>query len=177
MTEDQPRDAFVSVHSGAFQVYDKPLEDSMSSLIAGILGRPEIYCFAGDWRGVQYLLPDRKSSNAADAVVEMFDASSMRCEALTTFGKLMTAIPTGQIAKAVGVTEFDRWRADHDVPALSPGTCVPPERYAFLGGNGQLSNHPISAQVHVGLAAKLRWKMQQLGLKPGDQLPTDFFQV
>ncbi|MVU81927.1 hypothetical protein GPX89_32400 [Nocardia sp. ET3-3] len=176
MTDDRPADAFVSVHGGAFQVYDKALEESMSALIASILGRPEIYCFAGDWRGVQYLLPDRESSSAADAVVEMFDASSMRCESLTTFGKLMAAVHTGQIAKAVGATEFERWRADHDAAELAPGTCVSPRRYAFLGGDGELSSRPMSVQVHVGLAAKLRWKMQQLGLKPGDRLPADFFQ-
>ncbi|MEV6770207.1 hypothetical protein AB0N05_16440 [Nocardia sp. NPDC051030] len=126
---------------------------------------------------MQYLLPDRDSSSAVDAVVEMFDASSMRCEALTTFGKLISAVPTGQIAKAVGATEFDQWRADHDVAELSPGTCVSPKRYAFLGGDGRLSDRSISVQVHVGMAAKLRWKMQQLGLKPGDRLPTGFFQL
>ncbi|GAB0105903.1 hypothetical protein JMUB6875_48850 [Nocardia sp. JMUB6875] len=165
------------VHGGAFQVYDKTLEDSMSGLIASILGRPGAHCFAGDWRGVQYLLPDRESSDRADAVVEMFDPSSMRCESLTAFGKLMASVSGGQIVRAVGAAVFDQWRSDHGVGTLSPGTCVPPKRYAFLGGDGQLSDRAISMQVHVGLAAKLRWKMQQLGLRPGDRLPDDFFHV
>ncbi len=150
----------------------------MSKLVGSILGRPDVYCFAGDWRGVQYLLPDREASDQAGSTVEIFDATSMRCESLTTFENVVSAVPGGQIADAVDVVGFDRWRTNHHVKELVPGACVPPVRYEFLGGDrDDLSSKPVSMEVHVGLAARLKWKMQQLGIKHGDRLPPDFFEL
>ena len=48
----------LSLGSGAFQVYDESISDRLSDLLSHYFDHPRMYCFAQDWRGIQFFILD-----------------------------------------------------------------------------------------------------------------------
>lgn len=75
----EPDDAFVALGYGALQVYDAETSKINSAIVSAITGE-KVRVIAADWSGVQFWVEDRFAVDDDDAVVFMFDPSTMLCD-------------------------------------------------------------------------------------------------
>ncbi|HEY9311760.1 hypothetical protein [Williamsia sp.] len=174
---EESRDAFVLVGEGAFQVYDSTNSLLFSQTLQEMFSLPNVYVLGGDWRGYQYLVSSADELNDPQSVVQVFDPSSMSLDPLVDLGSFQAAILSGDIVAAVDGPAFVDWCNKNQLDGIPEGHCVSPVRYAFLSGyDPRLDVKPISTIVYINLAAKLRVKMQDMGIEPGGPPPDDFFE-
>ncbi|TWS20883.1 hypothetical protein FK529_06090 [Tsukamurella asaccharolytica] len=163
-----PEDCYISLAHGAYQVYDSRSAAQMSVLVGSMLKEhlPNAYCFAGDWRGVQFLLESQGAARDRGSAVYIFDPSRMVLDEITTYGKVLDAQENESIANGADPEALRDWLQSHGLGELPNFTCVGTDRFYFMQNSQlnaetpRLDDEPIAMISFVGAAGKVYLGMQ-----------------
>ncbi|WP_341258455.1 MULTISPECIES: hypothetical protein [Gordonia] len=168
-------DAYVAFGGGAFQVYDSENSGNMSAIVGAMLDRP-VHVIAGDWRGVQYWIDPAHGSVGSNAVW-MFDASSMANEKTVDLQKFTELLPSQAMLEAVDSQALTEWMQSHEVSSIGEADCVPLLPPVFASGSIESSrraSRSIETARYLLYCMKAVRVMEQLGLRSGDPIPSNF---
>nr|WP_279219680.1 hypothetical protein [Rhodococcus erythropolis] len=165
-----------SLGSGAFQVYDESISDRLSDLLSHYFDHPRMYCFAQDWRGIQFFILDKLTQNKPETMVYIYDPARGIAEELLPYGLLLLRIADGTILNGCARDRFAFWLQGAGLSSLDVGQCITPRVFVFLGGNEEdYDTDPRSALPYVYASLKMKKKLRDSGLKDGDILTEEFF--
>ncbi len=166
----------LSLGSGAFQVYDESISDRLSDLLSHYFDHPRMYCFAQDWRGIQFFILDRLTQNKPETMVYIYDPARGIAEELLPYGLLLLRIADGTILNGCALDRFAFWLQRAGLSSLDVGQCITPRVFVFLGGNEEdYDTDPRSALPYVYSSLKMKKKLRDSELKDGDILTEEFF--
>ncbi|MDT9664760.1 hypothetical protein RTZ71_29010 [Rhodococcus qingshengii] len=164
----------LSLGSGAFQVYDESISDRLSDLLSHHFDHPRMYCFAQDWRGIQFFILDKLTQNKPETMVYIYDPARGIAEELLPYGLLLLRIADGTILNGCALDQFAFWLQRAGLSSLDVGQCITPRVFVFLGGNEEdYDTDPRSALPYVHSSLKMKKKLRDSGLKDGDILTED----
>lgn len=168
----------LSLGSGAFQVYDESISDRLSDLLSHHFDHPRMYCFAQDWRGIQFFILDKLTQNKPETMVYIYDPARGIAEELLPYGLLLLRIADGTILNGCALDQFAFWLQRAGLSSLDVGQCITPRVFVFLGGNEEdYDTDPRSALPYVHSSLKMKKKLRDSGLKDGDILTEDSSKV
>ncbi|MBS4104324.1 hypothetical protein [Tsukamurella paurometabola] len=175
-SRDEPDDAFVALGFGAFQVYDAETSRINSAVVSAITAK-DVRVIAADWRGVQFWVEARVAVDDDDAMVSMFDPSTMVSDTVIEQKPFVEAIISGSVVAGVDAEGLRAWLDERELESLPPNTCVPVYPQQFItGSEGRelLSPESYSTPDWLIFCAKSLAVMNTLGLRSGEPLPPDF---
>lgn len=166
----------LSLGSGAFQVYDESISDRLSDLLSHYFDRPRTYCFAQDWRGIQFFILDKLTQNKPETMVYIFDPARGIAEELLPYGLLLLRIADGTILNGCALDQYAFWLQRAGLSSLDVGQCITPRVFVFLGGNEEdYDTDPRSALPYVYASLTMAAKLRDSGIQDGDILTEEFF--
>jgi hypothetical protein len=166
----------LSLGSGAFQVYDESISDRLSDLLSQYFDHPRMYCFAQDWRGIQFFILDKLNQNEPETMVYIYDPARGIAEELLPYGLLLLRIADGTILNGCALDRFAFWLQRAGLSSLDVGQCITPRVFVFLGGSEEdYDTDPRSALPYVYASLKMKKKLRDSGLKDADILTEEFF--
>lgn len=172
----EPDDAFVALGYGALQVYDAETSKINSAIVSAITGE-KVRVIAADWSGVQFWVEDRFAVDDDDAMVFMFDPSTMLWDTFVEQTLFVEAITSRSIMGGMEADRLRAWLDEHGLESLPPNTCVPVYPQQFITGSEEretFSAESYSTPDWLIYCAKSLAVMNELGLQAGDPLPHDF---
>ncbi|TWS24104.1 hypothetical protein FK268_10770 [Tsukamurella sputi] len=168
-------DAFVSIGSGAMQVYDANAAGALSGIISAILGK-QARVIAGDWRGVQYWV-DAAEGGAGSSPVWIFDPSTMGNDKTVDLASFVRLLPSEAMLDAVDTSSFNAWLSSNGRASIGESECVPvnpPQLVSGLENPIDRANYTVSTAEYLIYCAKALRVMKDLGLRSGDPIPDNF---